>query len=121
MLKVLRRYYWLFALLVCGLFALVAFGWMPGAIRAAHGGGGIGLLRRAMEQASRNPVQGYLDQWDTFARLQLYHLASAFLLGYLLYAAALAALGSVCNTLKEAQSLMMPVTMVLVLPMMGWM
>lgn len=42
-----------------------------------------------------------------------------FLLGYLLYAALLAALGSVCNTLKEAQTLAIPVQGILFVPLMA--
>jgi ABC-type Na+ efflux pump permease subunit len=39
-----------------------------------------------------------------------------FILGYLLYAAILVGLGSVCNNLKEAQNLMLPVQLVQMLP-----
>ena len=39
-----------------------------------------------------------------------------FLLGYLLYAAIFVGLGSCCNSLKEAQNLMMPVVLVLIVP-----
>lgn len=40
-----------------------------------------------------------------------------FLLGYLLYAALLVGVGSVCNTLKEAQNLMTPVMLLLLVPL----
>jgi ABC-2 type transport system permease protein len=40
-----------------------------------------------------------------------------FLAGYLLYAAILVAIGSVCNSLKEAQNLMQPVMMMLMIPL----
>ena len=40
-----------------------------------------------------------------------------FLLGYLFYAAVLCGLGSVCNTLKEAQNLVMPVQFLLFVPL----
>ena len=40
-----------------------------------------------------------------------------FLAGYLIYAAFLVAIGSVCNSLKEAQSLMQPVFIVLMVPL----
>jgi ABC-2 type transport system permease protein len=40
-----------------------------------------------------------------------------FLTGYLLYAAILVAIGSVCNSLKEAQNLQQPVVMVLMVPL----
>jgi ABC-type Na+ efflux pump permease subunit len=41
-----------------------------------------------------------------------------FLLGYLMYAACILALGSVCNTLKEAQSYMGVITMIMMVPLM---
>ncbi|HUP25553.1 MAG TPA: ABC transporter permease [Thermoanaerobaculia bacterium] len=40
-----------------------------------------------------------------------------FLLGYLFYAALLVGIGSVCNSLKEAQNLMTPVTLILFVPL----
>jgi ABC-type Na+ efflux pump permease subunit len=40
-----------------------------------------------------------------------------FLLGYLFYAALLVGIGSACNSLKEAQNLMMPVTLLLMVPL----
>jgi ABC-2 type transport system permease protein len=39
-----------------------------------------------------------------------------FVLGYLLYASAFLAIGSVCNTLKEAQNMMGPIMLVMVVP-----
>ncbi|HKB15691.1 MAG TPA: ABC transporter permease, partial [Planctomycetota bacterium] len=44
-------------------------------------------------------------------------LLAYFVLGFLLYAALYCALGSACNTLKEAQNLMGPVMLFLVLPL----
>jgi ABC-2 type transport system permease protein len=41
-----------------------------------------------------------------------------FLFGYLIYAGSILALGSVCNTLKEAQSYMGVITMVMMVPLM---
>ncbi len=40
-----------------------------------------------------------------------------FLAGYLIYGAVLVALGSVCNSLKEAQNLMQPVFILLIVPL----
>jgi ABC-type Na+ efflux pump permease subunit len=40
-----------------------------------------------------------------------------FLLGFLLISSAIAGIGSVCNTLKEAQNLMSPITILLVIPL----
>lgn len=42
-----------------------------------------------------------------------------FLLGFLFHASILAGLGSVCTSIKEAQNLMMPVTLLLMLPLLA--
>lgn len=42
-----------------------------------------------------------------------------FILGYLLLAAILVGIGSVCNSLKEAQNLMSPVTIILIIPLLA--
>jgi ABC-2 type transport system permease protein len=42
-----------------------------------------------------------------------------FLLGYLLFAALLVGIGAVCNTLKEAQNLMGPITILLIVPLLA--
>jgi len=59
---------------------------------------------------------------QVLAVLQGSHLvllfAVYFLLGYLMYAAVILALGSVCNTLKDAQSYMGVITMLMMLPLM---
>ena len=41
-----------------------------------------------------------------------------FIFGYMIYAASILALGSVCNTLKEAQSYMGFITMIMMVPLM---
>lgn len=43
-----------------------------------------------------------------------------FILGFLLFSSMLAAIGSVCNTIKEAQNLMMPVSILFIMPMVLW-
>ena len=43
-----------------------------------------------------------------------------YILGFLLFSSLLAAIGSICNTLKETQELMMPIILVMVLPMIAW-
>jgi len=43
-----------------------------------------------------------------------------FIPGFLLFSSILAAIGSVCNTVKEAQSLMMPVSIIFISPMVLW-
>ncbi len=51
--------------------------------------------------------------------LYLASFIAYFLLGYLLYAALLVGLGSVCNSLKEAQNLMQPVALLLIIPLLA--
>ncbi|MCY2960709.1 MAG: ABC transporter permease [Planctomycetota bacterium] len=46
-------------------------------------------------------------------------MAVYFLLGFLLYASLLLALGSLCNTIKEAQNFMSPVMLVLMVPLLA--
>ena len=43
-----------------------------------------------------------------------------YILGFLLFSSILAAIGSICNTLKETQSLMMPIMLVFILPLISW-
>jgi ABC-2 type transport system permease protein len=50
----------------------------------------------------------------------LAYFAAYYVLGFLIFSAMLAAIGSVCNTLKETQSLMMPLTLIFVVPMVTW-
>jgi ABC-type Na+ efflux pump permease subunit len=44
-----------------------------------------------------------------------------FFLGYLLFAALLVAIGSICNSLKEAQNLQQPVVIILIVPLLAMM
>jgi len=43
-----------------------------------------------------------------------------YVLGFLLFSSVLAGIGSICNTIKEAQGLMMPLSLLLVIPMVAW-
>ncbi len=43
-----------------------------------------------------------------------------YILGFVLFSAMIAGIGSVCNTIKEAQNLMLPVTLIFILPLMSW-
>jgi ABC-2 type transport system permease protein len=43
-----------------------------------------------------------------------------YILGFILFSAILAGVGSICNTIKETQSLMMPITMIFVIPLVAW-
>ncbi|MHC4617590.1 MAG: ABC transporter permease [Planctomycetota bacterium] len=43
-----------------------------------------------------------------------------FVLGFVLFSSVMAGIGSICNTLKETQSLMMPVSLICVVPLISW-
>jgi ABC-2 type transport system permease protein len=43
-----------------------------------------------------------------------------YVLGYLFFGAIMAGIGSVCNTLKESQSFMLPINMMMVVPLVAW-
>ena len=58
-------------------------------------------------------------QIDIGAGLLVYALVY-YILGFVLFSAILAGVGSVCNTIKETQSLMMPIMLVFVIPMIAW-
>ena len=58
-------------------------------------------------------------QIDIGADLLIYGLIY-YILGFVLFSAILAGVGSVCNTIKETQSLMMPVMLVFIIPMIAW-
>jgi ABC-2 type transport system permease protein len=56
---------------------------------------------------------------DVTTELILYFVVY-YILGYLLFSAILTGIGSVCNTIKETQSLMMPVMLIFIIPMIAW-
>ena len=58
---------------------------------------------------------------STIKPVLLVYFLCFFLLGYLLYSTVYAAIGAACNTLKEAQSLLMPIMLCIILPMTTWM
>jgi ABC-2 type transport system permease protein len=68
------------------------------------------------------PTQGELNLSAIIGDpLYLTSFVGYFLAGYLLYAAVLVAMGSVCNSLKEAQNLMQPVIILLIVPLIAMM
>jgi len=56
---------------------------------------------------------------DITAELAIYFVIY-YILGFLLFSSILAAVGSICNTIKETQSLMMPMMMVFIIPLLSW-
>lgn len=66
---------------------------------------------------------GATHWWDVTIELPggiLPYFAIYFVLGFLMFSSILAGIGSVCNTIKDAQSLMMPITFMFILPMILW-
>lgn len=51
---------------------------------------------------------------------RLTYMVLYFIPGFLFFAAGLAAVGSACNTIKDAQGLSMPLTMMTIIPLMLW-
>jgi ABC-2 type transport system permease protein len=58
-------------------------------------------------------------QIDVGADLLAYGLIY-YVLGFILFSAILAGVGSICNTIKETQSLMMPIMLVFIIPLVAW-
>ena len=50
----------------------------------------------------------------------LFYFVVFYILGFFLVSSLLAAIGSTCNTIKESQSLMMPLVLIFVLPLISW-
>ena len=48
------------------------------------------------------------------------YFAIYYIFGFLLVSSVMAGAGSVCNTIKETQSLMMPMTMIFIIPLLSW-
>jgi ABC-2 type transport system permease protein len=62
------------------------------------------------------------QQYDLPVKIQHVGLFVAYFAGaYLLYATLLAAVGSLCTTLKEAQNFMLPITLFTIVPWLVWM
>jgi ABC-2 type transport system permease protein len=58
-------------------------------------------------------------QIDVGADLVVYGLVY-YVLGFVLFSAILAGIGSICNTIKETQSLMMPIMLIFIIPLITW-
>ena len=76
----------------------------------------FGLFVAALPWFVNIPAE--IDLWQLVEQpLYLGSFIVYFLLGYFFYAALLVAIGSLCNTLKEAQTLMMPIQLFLFIPL----
>jgi len=89
------------------------------------GGKILGLAGIGLTVVSLWAVAAYLAaRWqglhiDVSATLILY-FAVYYALGFLFFSSILAGIGSICNTIKETQSLMMPIMLVFMLPLLAW-
>lgn len=75
-----------------------------------------GLLMFLWLSASGSSLAGQVFQL-VFGPGMLVPFVIYFVLGYLMYASLLLALGSTCNTLKDAQNFMAPIMVVLIVPL----
>lgn len=99
------------------LSALSPFQLMAGKIL---GLAGIGLTVMALWSAAAFAAASWQGlNVDVGPQLIVYFVIY-YILGYLLFSAILTGIGSVCNTIKETQSLMMPVMLIFIIPMLGW-
>jgi ABC-2 type transport system permease protein len=99
------------------LSAISPFELMAGKIA---GLAGVGLAVTALWGAAAYGAARWQGiQIDVGAGLLVYSLLY-YILGFVLFSAILAGVGSTCNTIKETQSLMMPIMLVFVIPMVAW-
>jgi len=82
--------------------------------------GGIGLTVVGLWGAAAYGAARWKGFHLDIPLVMLAYFALYYVLGFLLLSSILAGIGSICNTIKEAQGLMMPLTLLFVLPMMAW-
>ncbi len=81
---------------------------------------GIGLTVVALWSAAAYAAARWQGlNVDVTTELILYFVVY-YILGYLLFSAILTGIGSVCNTIKETQSLMMPIMLIFIIPLIAW-
>jgi len=62
----------------------------------------------------------YKDFTNLISFNSLIYFLLYFIFGFLLFSSLIAAIGSTCNTIREAQSYMTPITLVSIIPMLTW-
>jgi len=81
---------------------------------------GIGMTVMALWSAAAYAAARWQGlNVDVTTELILYFVIY-YILGFLLFSAILTGIGSVCNTIKETQSLMMPIMLIFIIPMIAW-
>jgi ABC-2 type transport system permease protein len=84
------------------------------------GGAAVSLTTVALYLAGGSWLMGHLG-YGALLRQELLAAVVVFqILGVIIYGSVFAAVGAACNDLKEAQSFLLPIMMVLILPLMIW-
>ncbi|MHC4336472.1 MAG: ABC transporter permease [Planctomycetota bacterium] len=81
---------------------------------------GIGLTVMALWAVAAYAAARWQDLNVSVTTELLLYFVVYYILGYLLFSAILTGIGSVCNTIKETQSLMMPIMLIFIIPMIAW-
>jgi len=81
---------------------------------------GIGLTVMALWSAAAFAAASWQGLNVGITPQLMVYFVIYYILGYLLFSAILTGIGSVCNTIKETQSLMMPVMLIFIIPMIAW-
>ena len=84
------------------------------------GMGGVGLMVMGIWAATAVAAARWQGLVLDIPPRMIVYFVLYYVLGFLLITSILAAIGSVCNTLKDAQSLIMPIMLLLILPMVSW-
>ena len=99
------------------LSAVSPFQLMAGKIA---GLGAIGLSVVTLWGAAACAAALYQGMGDLISLAGLGYFLVYFVLGFLLFSSTYAAIGAACNTLKEAQAMVTPVMIIIMVPMMAW-
>lgn len=81
---------------------------------------GIGMTVMALWAVGAYAAARWQDLNVSVTPELLLYFVVYYILGFLLISAILTGIGSVCNTIKETQSLMMPVMIIFIIPMIAW-
>ncbi len=82
---------------------------------------GVGLTTAAIYVTALSVVAGSTGLLQAPSATLLALFLAYYLLGFAIYASFYASVGAACNSLKEAQTVMFPLTLVLIAPFMFWM
>jgi ABC-2 type transport system permease protein len=82
--------------------------------------GGVGLTVVSFWAVVARGAATWMDLPVYIPPAMLVWFAVYYVLGFLFFGAIMAGIGSVCNTLKESQSFMLPISMTMVIPLIAW-